>query len=503
MSASKIIIGTLLAGVAISVIGAKVISSQVEEGVRTTIEAYAQQSQLPLEVVDFEAGWFSSSFNIRMAISEDVFPSLAKLGKNTLDETSILFSSEVTHGPIIFQDGIHFGAAYATGDVHVNMQELLGNEETSEEGDRLLIQLSDHLSSKYTVLASLGGDIEYTSVLEGGTGSGTIMDGDDSAKISWTINPVEASWILNSDADTSNISFQWGGGFLNILSSDAGKIQLDFETVSGTGVSKRLGKEFWANDFDIQLGKMLVDFKVDSKDMYLELGNSTYTATTNLQADKKDRVDASFVYDMDNLIIKNGKGEMSLGNTTMNFEAHDILLEVLDVQAKYGQKAWQELAQTKRSSVSASTDKMVKELRTVVTKQLQSGLQLNLTELTTSNEAGSFSLSSDFSLPGTLNINAFDETEKLYAGILGTSTLKVDQPFLVELLTSGSQMQGQSVTAEQVSQLLSAHLGQYVSMGLIMQEGTQLQSTAVIKDDVIIVNGLPLAKLSQMAGQAR
>ncbi|UTW57180.1 DUF945 family protein [Kordiimonas sp. SCSIO 12603] len=173
MKNSKIIIGVLLAGTAFYIGGAKLISSSIEEGVRKTVNAYSQQVSIPLEVIEFNNGWFSSDFKIRFPLSPSILAPLQDIGlpfEADTNGTGITFSTNIQHGPVIFKDGIHFGAAYASGDIEVDFEKLIEKEnDTSPTEKKAMTLLAESLKSTYTISSSFGGEVLFTSSLKGGS----------------------------------------------------------------------------------------------------------------------------------------------------------------------------------------------------------------------------------------------------------------------------------------------------------------------------------------------
>ncbi len=514
MKFSHLLAGTAISLTALQIIGAKIIAGNIEDGVRSTVQAYSQQARIPLQVTNFKSGWFSSSFDLSLPIPAELTQPLEKYGLPVSSNeagATLNLQTNVSHGPIIFNDGLHISAAYASGSLKLDAEKLIDQaivDESDAENRALLEKLkpqlakfSDVLSSKYNIDVSFGGDVTFTSDMAGGIVSFTDLPADQNV-ISATIelSPMTGSWQINTERDQAHTVLKWDGMTSTIVLKTNETLDIQMGAITADSTSNKLGATVWGNKTNANLGNVIVKMSGGQRSFDFSVGSTDIAADTHISKTSTDLVESGGTLTAQDIKITESGNSLTLDSIVFDASVDNIVIEILEAEAKMAQDSWSSLGMMTVDQDPFAIFKTT-EFKAAVDKQLSVSprFTLNSHKFTANGE--------DIGLTGFVQLNPGATMATLDGGTIaplleGDFTFSLSAKMAKSLGFQAAQMSPQKMSQDQINQLVDAQIGQYSQMGILKANGDNFVSEISIKDDLLSVNGKPMMKISPLLAAA-
>jgi len=516
MKLSHLLIGGIAGVVAVQIIGAKLVSTGVEAGVRRTVQAYSEQARFPIEVANFEGGWFSSSFDVRVPIPAVFVEPLAELGiEIDSDTTGAVFdySTNIKHGPIVFDDGIHFSAAHASGTAAINIETLMDKAIAKAEDDKAraalkmfkpqLAHLLNTVTSTYDIAVAFNGDVSFTSEMSGGNAVITNFPQDEKIKtMTFDFSPATGSWTLMGDQFTSIMEANWGGVNLSVEFVEDEHIKFTMGEIDLRSKTNRIGESLWSGDIEATIETMGGFGAIGGNPFDVRFDTIAIASSIGPIDDAKGLVSGSTLMTTQALKVVANGGTLSLDGLTMDVNIQNLLIPILEAEAKVARDSWTNISANPLED-QPFTFLQSPEFETVIDQQLAATPRINLTAYKIVADDEEIGLSGYLQLNPGATLAMINENHAAWPLIEGDFTFLLSPRMVKSIGFGASQMSPNKMPQEQIDQLVDLQLAQYQQLGLVKAEGEIFTSNVNIANDIISVNGKPMVQISQMVAASQ
>jgi len=516
MKLSRLIAGGIASLIAVQLVGAKIISNNIEDAVNGTVEAYSDQVGFPLLVNDFKNGWFSSSFNVSIAIPVQLAEPLKKIGLTVSDRetiTTVDMQTDINHGPFIIDNGLHFGAAYANGTVKFDTEELIGLAVAEDiDADRRaaiekmmpqLAKLADILESTYSIDASFNGDVVFHGKMEGGNFS--LEDFPENGELeafSFEIGKSTGSWQINSAKDHTVIQSHWEGLNFTALPKNGEKIEATVGAMTLDGELAKIGDAFWGGDATASIKSITVTGSASGQSIDVGFGPMDFASSTQLMSKKKDLLSSGGRMTLENFKVAGDEGALVLDSMIFDVEIQNLFTRFLAAYQEVNRESWNMLV-----SGQTDADPFAKfetaEFEGIVDKQLAAKPRITIADYKITSGGENVGFDGYIQLNPGATSASMQEGEQIWSLFEGEVTFRLSPKMVKSLGYSAVQMGPQKLPQEQIDQLVDLQLAQYQQMGLIKPDGQNFVSNVNIANDIISVNGKPMAQISQLVAASQ
>ena len=511
MKLSHLFVGGIVGVVAIQLVGAKLVSSSVEAGVRRTVQAYSEQARFPIEVVNFEGGWFSSSFDMRVPIPAVFVEPLAEFGiEIESGDTGAVFdySTKIKHGPIVFDNGIHFSAAHASGTAAINIETLMDKAIAKAEDDKAravlnrfkpqLAQVLNTLQSAYDIDVTFNGDVSFTAQMDGGTAIIKDFPQDEKIKnITFDISPATSSWTLMGDQFTTQIDGTWGGLNLSAEFAEGEHFKFTMGEIDLQSKTGRIGDSLWSGNLEATIESMGSFGTANGKPFDVRIGQISVSSDTDPINDADGLVSGSTLMTTQDIKIAANGGTLKFDGLAVDMNIQNLLIAILEAEAKMARETWTaaaaEVAENQPFAFLLSPD-----FEPTIDAQLAATPRVNIEAYKITAGDEEIGLTGYMQLNPGATVAAIKENQLLWPLLEGEFSFLLSPRMVKTIGFGASQMSPNKMPQEQIDQLVDIQMAQYQQLGLVKAEGDNFVSTVNIANDVISVNGKPMVQISQL-----
>jgi Bacterial protein of unknown function (DUF945) len=515
MKISTIVVGGIVGVAAIQIVGAKIIGASVEDGLQQAVQAYSEQARIPVVVSDFDGGWFGSSFTLSVPIPAEFTEPLQKFGFSaTSGEEGATFNitSNISHGPIIFDNGLHFGAAYASGifsiDANSLMNAVIETEKDQEERAELeklqpiIAQLANSLQSTYYVDISFNGDVKYYGDMAGGSVSiSDLPAAGNLTAFTLDILPATGGWQLNGAGTMSTATSIWGGVTGSARMKNGQEVEFSMGAIDLSTDYSKFSKSLWIGDVNATVASMTAKGDVEGKPFDIALGTMEFSTNTGLIESASELMSSKATMAFNDIIVAANGGTLSFDQIVLDLDMQNLLVPLMEAEAKMAQDNW---LNTIGASQNADPFAVFKDpgFEAVIDRQLGATPRVNISDykITANGE--------EIRISGFLQLNPGATAETAQTGALGPLldgefTFRLSPEMAKSVGFQAAQMSPQKLSQEQINQVVDMQLGQYSQLGFIKPDGDNFVSNITIKADILAVNGKPVMQISKALGAAQ
>lgn len=516
MKLSHLLIGGIAGVVAVQLVGAKLVGDSVEAGVRRTVQAYSEQARFPVEVANFEGGWFSSSFDVRVPIPIVFVEPLAELGIEIDSNTTgavFDYSTNIKHGPIIFDNGIHFSAAHASGLTAINIEALMDKAIAKAEDDKAraalkmfkpqLAHLLNTVAASYDIDVAFNGDVSFTTAMSGGNAVIKDFPQDEKFKtLTFDISPATGSWTLMGDQFTSLMEANWGGFNLSVEFVKDEHIKFTMGEFGLRSKTNRIGESLWSGDMEATIKTMGGFGAIEGKPFDVRLDTIALASDTGPTDDANGMVSGSTLLTTQTLKVAANGGSLLLDSFAMDVNIQNLLITILEAEAKMARETWTAVA-ADGTGTQPFAFLQSPEFETVIDQQLAATPRINLEAYKVIANDEEIGLSGFIQLNPGATVASIKESLNIWPLVEGDFTFFLSPSMVKSIGYGASQMSANKMPKEQINQLVDLQLAQYQQLGLVKAEGENFTSNVNIANDIISVNGKPMMQISQMVAASQ
>ncbi|MFC3050837.1 DUF945 family protein [Kordiimonas pumila] len=511
MKLSYVIAGIVAVAAGVQVVGAKLISNRVEDGIKRTVHAYSEQSSFPFEVSDFESGWFTSHFTVRTPIPTAFIKPMMELGFaiNT-DGTSAYISTEtdLTHGPIIVKNGIHFAAAYASGTQTLKLGSILDaakkNAGTEEKQARLkaieghIGAIEKLLTTQYTIGVSYRGDVSLKAKVQGGKIN--IVDAprsDAITQLDVSVDPIQYTWNLSSDANSSLIKFKSGTISLHLSGPDQKPLHLAISPMVVTSDISRLAPGYWDGTYTAEMDGVKLTVSDSHKgDVGFDTGPLSSTISVSVNPQNPALINGESALTLNGLNITRNGTPIELGDLKAATRIENILLALPEAQSKLSMEMWKKAAAPDPTDQFGSFDfAAYKEL---VQDQVDAKPYIDISNYSINLDGNEIATHGSLMLQDGLIASNINSLADIAPYIEGDLVIDIDSDYIHNIAVQSLALLPKPPTEEQLSERINTLALTYQSLGFIVKEGNHYIATFKVKDDQLFINGKPFMKVSDI-----
>lgn len=302
------------------VIGAKIISTNIEDGIKSSVEAYSEQTRIKMEIADLSSNWFSTDFRLKIYLPTP-FVKTFKANFDTqvlIDDNQnfgqLFLDQHIEHGPIAFtKNGPRLGLAYWESEANLSdeiLNNLLSNNELSDEKKDEIENIWPQIKKLANI--KLDGHTNFLGTITNNIHStgGSVIFHSDKKSLEVKIDPLEILWTLNSSYDASEIQFSWSG--MSIKSPD--EIDVTINDIFSKAQIQRIKPDIWLGNSDFHLGQIYGKGPENTQFEFLGLDA---TSSVNM-----DLIDDSFTFDMQynakNFNLNSSKNNVNFDGFNLN-----------------------------------------------------------------------------------------------------------------------------------------------------------------------------------------
>jgi len=516
MKVSHLVIGSVIGAVAIQAVGAKLVGNSVEAGVRRTVQMYSEQARFPIEVSNFEGGWFSSAFDVRMPIPAAFVEPLAKIGiVINAGESGAYFdyATSIKHGPVIFDNGIHFSAAHASGTGSIELDEMIDKAIAKEEDADVqevlktlkpqLARLMDTLQSTYTIDVAFNGDVLFSAAMNGGTSSiKNFPEKEKMESLTFDIGSATSSWKLEGAADKAHTNAQWDGLDVSLAFKDGGHTKVTMGAINMHAETSRLGEGLWGGSANASIKSIGGYGTVEGKPFDMRVDKITMASDTQASEAAGNMIGASVKMAMHDIKIEANGGKLFFDNFITEFDIQNMLLPLLEAEAEMARNTWLSAAKDEPDSEPFAFLQSP-EFSDTIDHQLQASPRINLTDYKVIANGEDVGLSGFMQLIPGASFASLQEGSTIWPFLDGEMAFRLSPSMIKAISFNTMQMSERAMPQEQIDQMVDLQIDQYQQMGLITPEGDNFISNIKIANDILSVNGKPMAQISQAMAAAQ
>ncbi|MBL4790562.1 MAG: DUF945 family protein [Kordiimonadaceae bacterium] len=515
MKFSYILGGVLLAGVATQVIGAKIIGSGVESSFRTAVGAYSEQTNAPISISSSDVGWFSSRYTFSIAVPETLFTSLKDAGlkiKDNGEQQSFDFEVEATHGPLIFNDGLHFSAARISGDIGFDLDGLAGDllrenlsEEELSQAAPHLEKLFDALKYNYSIDIGFDGNILFKSVgkaneVDLADISTKASDSDIETGITKLVLKNGASlsqWAFNSSDRTMAIDVDWDGLDFELITygKEANNIEFSVGALDLSGGYAGRDDKFWVGDMAFDMKSFGFKMRSGEQSFGLALGEFAGSAATKAVADNDTLIQSVGKFGLSDIGFSFAGNEIKLDQFSVDVSVENLQASLLQAYNERSNKA----AYAGKQLTPKEQFSFLEEdrFKTDVDQQLNAIPKISITDYSMALNGEEIGLKGFIQLNQGMSIAEMKKGQKPWEFFDGEFDFRLSPTMVKALAYNFMKMSNPAVTEAQVNQIVDAQIGLYSQQGFIVSEADNFISNVTLAYDLLTVNGRPIMAISQ------
>lgn len=504
MSKLKIIGVAAASIIAVQVIGAKVIGSNIASGIKTVTNSYANMSAVPLRVISSNASWFKTDItlgvklppNILQNFGDHITPLLTPID----GENYLTLSETFHHGPFILKDGVQVAAAYTNGafEMSDNVEQFIKNvideNKTLSDAERSQLhiiagKIQKLIKSDYQLSVGFDGQLTYSSQMTQAEDRFEFVNKHGKGLDVTVKLPTSAATIVyDTTAQELKIN-STSNSPLSISSATQGqKFNFEMGAMDLTQTASLLADNIWIGNTDLSIANII--FSLDEKKGPIDFKFGPSKIAYNITPTDQDSLNYEIIYDFKDMIATTPQGPISLDHIQTDISANNIDIQLISTYNQMNTMMMQAMFKGAHKDIQEAEQFAQTALPQAFIQAIEKKPVIKLNNFSIAKDGHQSDMSMTVALKDDYTINA----PKIQDYIIGDGSLNLNVD-MINALAPEIAATNPNLTAEQLKQTIQQQLNALSSQGLLTKSGVKYTSDLSLKDGFILMNGTPVAPL--------
>lgn len=487
--------------VAVQFVGAKIIQGVVSDTIDSLTENYQDMTAVPIIIIDKQSNLFSTDIEYGVNIPDHMSDKIEKELDYTFPEKDgqkyFSVSTSISHGPVVFNNGIHLTVAYTAGSFSLEkvmntpiaekMMEKHADDEELQESMEMLMKFSDALTVDYEFEIQFDGTIYSTSSIAGGT-----VTLDDVNTVV-TIPALKGSSIIDLAANHIIGNTNTTGDFqIEMMETDNQKGIIKLSGINVTAHSKAVESNLWLSSFDIEADSLKIQVSQPGKPA-VDVNFGTMKYQFGMDMDDDSTIKTKALQTIDDFAVSVDNQVLDFDTFTMDIAIEKLPIAIMKQYDEFNKMTYKaffngDIFDPRKARIyeELHAQKMIALIEdTIAAKPV-----LNISDISMVKDGHRFQSDMVISLGDDFQLGAPD----MMMHVNGTGSITFDRLF-VESFAPFVAASDPRMTEEQFIQMFKMQMDQMLQLGFFEQDGDSFISKLGIANGYFTMKDKPVSPL--------